>query len=457
MSGTVPPIPSHLGSNPSNTALRIKFNAFKTLEGEKVNGTFTRLKCLLNDLENKGVSISQAKVNVTFVNSLPRKWLSMNQTQKANNSIKNDSLATLYGKYNYKEGLIDHIYESKSSKFTIQASSSKALISNTHLQDSDSDVEEDTRSSSKFLADLNVEFHDRALLANQKRFYKRSGRVGSAKNPMDKSNETCFACGKLVHFQKDCPLNKTSTPSYPSSNKTYNKPKFHSNSTPQHNQNVDNHKKDYKGKYKGLKAKTDILTKKIDAMSKGKSEKGLVAESFDWDEESVSFEDEGVTKVKAFMAITEDEPSVGKVDARSNYTYVDLHYVEDQRKNLFSKFNSLNQQLSSCKSELSDLKNTKALNCSLQNEISRLNLENESIKDEISDLKKVIKKWTSSKVTLDQLLNEQVPGNIVCALGGRGKRKDAISQKEMLFTKADESSSETALEITSDSESECDN
>ncbi|GJY53734.1 hypothetical protein Tco_0445398 [Tanacetum coccineum] len=56
-------------------ALRLKFNAFKSLEGEKVNGTFTRLKCLLNDLENNGVSIPQAEVNAMFVNSLPRKWL----------------------------------------------------------------------------------------------------------------------------------------------------------------------------------------------------------------------------------------------------------------------------------------------------------------------------------------------------------------------------------------------
>nr|GEX32045.1 hypothetical protein [Tanacetum cinerariifolium] len=45
---------------------------------------------------------------------------------------------------------------------------------------SDSDVEEDTRRSSEFLPDLNAEFHDRVLLANQKRFYKRSRRVGSA-------------------------------------------------------------------------------------------------------------------------------------------------------------------------------------------------------------------------------------------------------------------------------------
>ncbi|GJY04386.1 hypothetical protein Tco_0370326 [Tanacetum coccineum] len=38
----------------------------------------------------------------------------------------------------------------------------------------DSNIEEDTRSGSEFLADLNVEFHDRALLSNPKRFYKRS-------------------------------------------------------------------------------------------------------------------------------------------------------------------------------------------------------------------------------------------------------------------------------------------
>nr|GEV57132.1 putative reverse transcriptase domain-containing protein [Tanacetum cinerariifolium] len=196
-------------------ALRLKFNAFKSLEREKVNGTFTRLKCLQNDLENNGVTIPHAEVNATFINSLPRKWLSMNQTQRPNNSLKNDSLATLYGKYNYEEGLIDQIYESKIQRFTIQASSSKALISNHQFQDSDSDVKEYQRTSNEFIGDLIVEYHERALLENQKRFYKRSGWVGSARKPLDKSKETCFSCGKLGHFQKDCPSHKTSTPSYP--------------------------------------------------------------------------------------------------------------------------------------------------------------------------------------------------------------------------------------------------
>ncbi|GKD68079.1 retrovirus-related pol polyprotein from transposon TNT 1-94 [Tanacetum coccineum] len=236
-----------------------------------------------------------------------------------------------------------------------------------------------------------------------------------------------------------------------------------------------------------------VLTKRIDDITNGKSkkgkkdkensEKGLLAESFDWDIESVSSDDEGSTKIRAFMAIVEDEPSVRKADARSgqwvditmkkvhrllsmtdgdemkhvlDYTHVDLYYVEDQRKNLVSKFNLLKQEISLHKSELSNLKNTVSINCSLQNKIIRINLENESLKDEIIDLKKVIEKWTCSKVTLDQLLYEQVLGNIVKALGGKGRRKEKISSKEVVFTKANKFSSTLAPEITSDSESECD-
>nr|GEV17078.1 putative reverse transcriptase domain-containing protein [Tanacetum cinerariifolium] len=134
---------------------------------------------------------------------------------------------------------------------------------------------------------------------------------------------------------------------------------------------------------------------------KGKSDKGLIAESFDWDDEFVFSEDEGTAKFKAFMAITEDEPSVGKV--------------------------------------------------------IRVNLENESLKDEISDLKMVIEKWTCSKVTLDQMLSEQIPGNIVKVLGEKGRRKENNPSKEVLFTKADVSTSESAPMITSDSEDDIDN
>nr|GEU87605.1 reverse transcriptase domain-containing protein [Tanacetum cinerariifolium] len=61
---------------------------------------------------------------------------------------------------------------------------------------------------------------------------------------------------------------------------------------------------------------------------KGNSENGLIVESFDWDEESVSTEDERTTKIKAFMAIAEDEPSIGKADARSGqWVYISMKKV----------------------------------------------------------------------------------------------------------------------------------
>ncbi|GJR69059.1 hypothetical protein Tco_0015124 [Tanacetum coccineum] len=152
------------------------------------------------------------------------------------------------------------------------------------------------------------------------------------------------------------------------------------------------------------------------------------------------------------MAIDEDEPVVGNIDARSgqwveitmkkvqklltmnvgderkhvlDYTKVYLYHVEDQRKNLLSKFNSLKQELSS---------------------------SNESLKDELSDLKQVIEKWTSSKVFSDQLLGEQVPSNIFLAMGGRGKRKDLNSSKDVVFIKVEDSPIENSPECASDNE-----
>nr|GEY47172.1 hypothetical protein [Tanacetum cinerariifolium] len=184
------------------------------------------------------------------------------------------------------------------------------------------------------------------------------------------------------------------------------------------------------------------------------------------------------------MAIVDDEPTVGKTGARLgqwieitmkmvqrlltmndddekkhvlDYNKVDLHYVEDQRKNLLSKFNCFKTELSSCTSKLTDLKNTNAHNLTLQPEVTRLNLDNQSLNDEVFDLKKVIEKWTSSKVTLDQLLNEQIHGNIVRALGGRGKIKDSTSSKEVLFTKPEDSPIENSPECASDDEYVCNN
>ncbi|GKD70360.1 hypothetical protein Tco_1324450 [Tanacetum coccineum] len=103
-----------------------------------------------------------------------------------------------------------------------------------------------------------------------------------------------------------------------------------------------------------------------------------------------------IIHIKAFMAISEDQLSVGKSDARVN-----IHYAEDQRKNFFYKFNSLKQELSSIK----------ALN---------LRVKEKVIEDEPP-------------------VNEQIFGNVVHALGGRPKRKDKPSLKDIVFEKVRES------------------
>ncbi|GKD36523.1 hypothetical protein Tco_1252032, partial [Tanacetum coccineum] len=64
---------------------------------------------------------------------------------------------------------------------------------------------------------------------------------------------------------------------------------------------------------------------------KNQSDKGLVVESFDWDEKSLSSEDEGVTSVKAFMDIAEDEPTVGKTAVRSGQ-WVEITMKKDYLK-----------------------------------------------------------------------------------------------------------------------------
>nr|GEW07865.1 retrovirus-related Pol polyprotein from transposon TNT 1-94 [Tanacetum cinerariifolium] len=69
---------------------------------------------------------------------------------------------------------------------------------------------------------------------------------------------------------------------------------------------------------------------------KENSEKGLISESFDWDDKSVSLDDEGITKIRAFMAILEDEPSVGKVDAMSGQ-WVDITMKKAAVKKSLSK------------------------------------------------------------------------------------------------------------------------
>ncbi|GJW34403.1 hypothetical protein Tco_0054435 [Tanacetum coccineum] len=279
----------------------------------------------------------------------------------------------------YEENLIDSIYETEKSKSLISTTPlSTGFISTSIVQDlQDSpDNEEDTRKSHEYLNDLEEEYQARALLAKSKRFFKKSAqRFSSA---------------------------KTSVPSYPS---PFQPKLLHSSE----HKPEPRHTKDFKAKYNKVKAKLALLSSSASALnsSSGKN-KGLIAESYDWDEE-VSSDDNDVTKVKALMALADEERvSVGKESARNDYLCIDLNYVEEQRNNLMSKHRNLVQELNTCKEQVLILKQAKLDLLTMQHVNTKILKENQNLRNELKELTSIIELWAKRVFVKSSANNSEV-------------------------------------------------
>ncbi|GJU21821.1 retrovirus-related pol polyprotein from transposon TNT 1-94, partial [Tanacetum coccineum] len=208
---------------------------------------------------------------------------------------------------------------------------SSAAFSFPAVENSDDDADE--RSSEEYHRDLELEFHERALLENSKHFIKRKNKFSSQKENEDTE---CYKCGEKGHFARNC-FSKMSKPSYKSSVLNFSsvskvfQPKFtpkliQSSQHTQSSQSEPKFQKDYKAEYKKLKAKLALLMASPSTSQSPKpfqsKNKGLVAEMFDWDKEEV-FDDEEMTQVKVLMALADDELAVGKNHA-CNGEWIDI-------------------------------------------------------------------------------------------------------------------------------------
>ncbi|GKA28719.1 retrovirus-related pol polyprotein from transposon TNT 1-94 [Tanacetum coccineum] len=287
----------HSFEGPSDTKenrimdLKLEYQTFRAKSTESLSQTYTRYKTLLNELANDGVNLSKHEINVGFVNSLPEKWLTFSQGLRNANHTQTLDLADIYERFDFQEN---------------------------------SDDEVDERTSEEYLRDLDIEYHERALLANSKCFIKRRNNFSGQKA---NENTECYKCGNKGHFARDC-FSKTFEPSYKSPVNNYFSvskgfqpkftPKLIQSSSNSNNQADQKFQKDYKAEYKKMKAKLALLEASPSSSQNPKTlqpkNKGLVVETFDKEE---------VTQVKVQMALADDELTVGKSHAR-NGEWVDI-------------------------------------------------------------------------------------------------------------------------------------
>ncbi|GJU90145.1 retrovirus-related pol polyprotein from transposon TNT 1-94 [Tanacetum coccineum] len=295
------------------------------------------------------------------------------------------------------------------------------------FQDSPDD-EEDVRSSQDYMNDLEKEYQARALLAKSKRFFKKGTQRFSSAKATDQTE--CHKCGKKGHFTRDC-FSKILVHSYQSHFQTK---LLHSS---EHKPEL-KHTKDFEAKYNKVKSKLAFPSSSASApkSSSGKN-KGLIAETYKWDEEEVSSYEE--TEVKALMALADEERvSVGKESASNDYLCIDLNYVEEQRNNLLSKHINLVQELNTCKEQLLVLKQAKLDFFTMQHVNTEMFKENQNLRNELKDLTSITETWLNNSNKVNQCISEQIPTQKKKILGIDQHTEDTSSsrQKDLIFEKS---------------------
>ncbi|GJY43646.1 hypothetical protein Tco_0431859 [Tanacetum coccineum] len=118
--------------------LKLEYQTFRAKPSESLSQTYTRYKTLLNEIANDGVNLSKHEINVGFVNSLPKKWLTFSQGLRNANHNQTFDLADIYGRFVYVDNLIQRRYsDTKKALITTPSTTpiSTTFFSNHVVQD----------------------------------------------------------------------------------------------------------------------------------------------------------------------------------------------------------------------------------------------------------------------------------------------------------------------------------
>ncbi|GJT52115.1 retrovirus-related pol polyprotein from transposon TNT 1-94 [Tanacetum coccineum] len=323
----------------------------------------------MNEVVNNGIKLSKLEINTGFINRLPKKWLSFYQSLRDTNHVKDSKLASLFGKLKYKENLINIIYETEKEKTLVSSTPLLTAFFSTSIvqdfQDSPDD-EEDTRRSQEYLNDLEEEYQARALLAKSKSF-------------------------------------------------SQHKPELRPT-------------KDFEAKYNKVKAKLALLSSSASASKAATvKDKGLIVETYEWDEEEVSSDDNEMVEVKVLMALAEDNDAISKEGARN-----------EQRNNLLSKHKDLVCELKTCKEQLLVLKQAKLNFLTMQHINTKIFKENKSLGTELKELTAITETWLNNSNKVNKYISEQIPSQKKRILGVDQLTEDPSSsgQKDLVFVKS---------------------
>ena len=404
-------------------------------------------------MTNAEIVIDAYELNHKFLDILPYKWQSLRQILRNNGSLKTHTLQSLYGVFQFEEKAAAQVKRAEAdsrrndvpgpaavtSSNAASSSSSLALVSTEEVETPiysvhDVDDEATLNSIIKFAGSLDPEernsllneFMDFALVAGSKyaRKWRKSGSNVKPAASYDKSQDTCYKCGKKGHYQKEC----RSAPMIAS--KEVESP--------------------YKSKYYKLKAQI--------ATTSEPTEKGFVAEERDWADSDDSSDDEMVTQI-CFMATT-DETAVNKEQVSSGqWVFVtlkkvitfsesssdtqkeiyeslmcDFQYVEQSRADLVKKLqtaedclNITSLQLKELKDVSKSLESQKFENTILSKENVDLKLTVKSLKEEVADYQKICNSWTRSTKIAFNCIEKQILHQIKAVIEGDVKTAASLS------------------------------